>query len=330
MLSKLAPEQSFIIDKKHRDNDKHNCCNCGCGAEINYGDTGIVFCQFCLQLFTSGAPDLTSRCLGFTLFVPGVEEKITVIDFREVVISNKGHEEVWHGYLDIMVSSHEEVVPKTPAMTEPVAKKCKQGSNNNLSKPKMLSISKYYQTSDTVHSTSNIEENEEHSDKNDDSKDGKSNRYRKIESPDIDTEDQAIAQAIVFSLLQKSKHPDSKMFLIPTIVISREHFRILMYDAENDVLLRSQSLGLFVTRKSKELSPTCIVILWMVLHFRIFCSGLKKVGLNEDLQDLNVVKSRFREKLTPESIKLYDSYLKSNVGSFPTTERKGHDENPYI
>lgn len=41
LLSKLAPGQSYIVDKNCRSVDKHDYCQCGCGAKIRYGDTGI-------------------------------------------------------------------------------------------------------------------------------------------------------------------------------------------------------------------------------------------------------------------------------------------------
>ena len=42
---------------------------------------------------------------------------------------------------------------------------------------------------------------------------------------DNEAENQAIAQTIVFSYIQR----------IPNILISPDHFRILMYDSHNDV-----------------------------------------------------------------------------------------------
>lgn len=99
-----------------------------------------------------------------------------------------------------------------------------------------------------------------------------------------------------------------------------------MYDAENDVLLRSQPIKLFQTKDSTLLSTRCIVILWLILHYRMFCSGLKKINLRRDFQDLTKVKAGFKRKLTPESTNVYDSKLKSCVGLFPKVQRKGHIE----
>lgn len=45
------------------------------------------------------------------------------------------------------------------------------------------------------------------------------------------SEDQAIAQTIVFSLLQRQNHPSFQHHLIPNIVITPTEFRVYMYDA---------------------------------------------------------------------------------------------------
>ena len=49
--------------------------------------------------------------------------------------------------------------------------------------------------------------------------------------------EQALAQTIVFSLLQKKEHPEFKHHMIPNIVISPKEVEVLLYDAENDILL---------------------------------------------------------------------------------------------
>lgn len=155
----------------------------------------------------------------------------------------------------------------------------------------------------------------------------------KIDSVEsADNDDQTIAQSIVFSLLQKKRHPELRNFLIPTIVMSSTKFRIIMYDAENDVLLRSNSYDLFNTEEWVKLSPASIVTLWMVLNYRIFCSGINRVDLNEEL-DINDVKSGFLDELLVDCVDIYTSKLKSCVPSFPKVERKTVDtlgENPFL
>lgn len=160
----------------------------------------------------------------------------------------------------------------------------------------------------------------------DDSDDGiDTTEYDSIYTYDgIDTtEDQNVAKAIVFSMLQNSRHSQHKTSLIPTIVISQKQFRILMYDPDSDILLQSRPVELFTTRGSSELSTSSIIILWMVLHYRTFCSGLKELNLYEELHK---VKSGFMDKLTPEYVEIYKSKLKSGVASFPIVQRKSYVE----
>lgn len=72
-------------------------------------------------------------------------------------------------------------------------------------------------------------------------------------------------------------------------------------------------------RNTAKLSTSSIVILWMVLHYRIFCSGVNKVNLYEDLDK---VKSGFIDRLPHECVDIYKYKLKSCVPSFPIVERK--------
>lgn len=65
--------------------------------------------------------------------------------------------------------------------------------------------------------------------------------------------------------------------MVPNIVISPENFRVIMYDAEKDVLLCSKSIDLFNPEESETLSKKAVVVLWMILHYRLFCSGMKNV-----------------------------------------------------
>ena len=85
--------------------------------------------------------------------------------------------------------------------------------------------------------------------------------------------EQAIAQTIVFSLIQSQKHPEFLNHMVPNIVISYEDFQIFMYDAANDILLCSNPIELFQVEHPSLLTET-VVSLWMVMHYRLFCSGL--------------------------------------------------------
>ena len=90
--------------------------------------------------------------------------------------------------------------------------------------------------------------------------------------------DKPIAETIVFSLLQKQCHPELENHLTPNICIDQNNFRIFMYDADGDFLISTALIPLFSER---SLSPLAIICLWMVLHYRIFCS---KLHMGERLQ----------------------------------------------
>lgn len=98
---------------------------------------------------------------------------------------------------------------------------------------------------------------------------------------------QALAQTIVFSCLKQMKEPDVSNHMVPNLVISPEKFRIIMYNAKEDVLLCSHSINLFDS--SKKLSSKAIVVIWMVLHYR--CFGSKCNEANQE--ELKKCKSKF-------------------------------------
>lgn len=125
-----------------------------------------------------------------------------------------------------------------------------------------------------------------------------------------EVENESISQAIVFSLLQKQRHPNLAQHLVPHILICKKYFRIVMYDAQNDILLRSSDCQLMSA--SNDISCQSITILWMVLHYRLFCSGLSSDSLQVKLDEL---KSGFREEMQT-CWDLYSSHLKSGIDSF--------------
>jgi competence CoiA-like predicted nuclease len=96
-------------------------------------------------------------------------------------------------------------------------------------------------------------------------------------------------------------------------MIDSERFRILMYDADKDILLCGMDLPIFY---ENHLNFTSIVILWMVLHYRIFCSGIN--GTPEELEN---VKCNFQE-VTEEKWEIYRKSLKVGVSNFPNVKKE--------
>nr|XP_011445246.2 uncharacterized protein LOC105340752 [Crassostrea gigas] len=123
-----------------------------------------------------------------------------------------------------------------------------------------------------------------------------------------------IAQTIVFSFLQKKRHPEREHFLTPCIGIGNSELIILFYDSEHDVLLESSRVPLFESSVSCKFSYSSILACWLVVNYKIFCSGL--------VEEFKICKSNFflhaREK-----INIYKDELKfQNVNSFQSNEPK--------
>ena len=87
-----------------------------------------------------------------------------------------------------------------------------------------------------------------------------------------DVYSQIRAQSIVFSFYQQ-KHNLEKMrtCLVPVIGISNEKLYYSFYDSEHDVMLVS---GLLSMWQVERIVTYNMVFLWMVLNYRLFCSGV--------------------------------------------------------
>ena len=75
---------------------------------------------------------------------------------------------------------------------------------------------------------------------------------------------QAVATCVVSSFTEKSIHPD-KSPLIPTILIDKKSFQIILFDCEKDVLLISNAVSL---SNNGRMSRSGIALLWIVLNHR--------------------------------------------------------------
>ena len=122
-------------------------------------------------------------------------------------------------------------------------------------------------------------------------------------------------------MLQLQHHPNWTNHLVPHILISPHEFRIIMYDAVNDILLCSQSLKLFQDNTAKlVLNDASIITLWMVLHYKDFCSGIDDKTLERRLRktDLTIadIKSNFHA-LMKSALHIYQNDLKFCVATFP-------------
>lgn len=179
-----------------------------------------------------------------------------------------GHISVWHGPIDIIFTPPELPQEDMEDMTELFAllgistEKKDTASGRTTEKPKMTKA----ESKKTRQTPSDPNRNAGASPA------GKSIAEVKKMYTDAAL-NQAIAQAIVFSCIQKKDHPEfPQNHIVPNILISPELFRIIIYDAQNDVLLCSQSIKLF--NSEGKLSKRAILVLWMVLHHTAFWSVL--------------------------------------------------------
>lgn len=128
--------------------------------------------------------------------------------------------------------------------------------------------------------------------------------------------DQAIAQTIVFSFFQRKGSPN---IFIPNILISPKEFRVIMYNADNDLLICSEPLNLFTEQDSTRcLNVSAVIVLWMVLHYETFLEDVKQVVQEDCIQH---VKAEFNPK---SNNNVYWTKIKSSVKRFPTPTNEGY------
>lgn len=132
--------------------------------------------------------------------------------------------------------------------------------------------------------------------------------------------DQAISQTIVFSFLQKMLQIEgNRDIFIPNILISPKEFRVIMYNAENDLLICSQPFNLFTKPDSTGcLEIQSILILWMVLHYETFLEDIKQVVHEGVIEN---VKAKFHANTNKN---VYCEKLKFSVNKFPASTDKGY------
>ncbi|XP_062580626.1 uncharacterized protein LOC134242536 isoform X2 [Saccostrea cucullata] len=196
-----------------------------------------------------------------------------------------GHKDVWHGHIDLILSSHHGLPSSDVAV-------------------KMVDICE----DDVPAEEDEIEEEIP----------GKRRKKEGNLEEARHAREQTLAQAIVFSLLQKQQRPNLKHFLIPTILISPERMQIVMYDAEYDVMLCSNLMDLFIPGPEGAcLRPETVIIIWTVLHYRMFCPGLPI----QTRSVLHAYRSHFQE-LAGEKWDIYSKKLESEVAEFPVIDEE--------
>ncbi|XP_069126609.1 uncharacterized protein [Argopecten irradians] len=101
---------------------------------------------------------------------------------------------------------------------------------------------------------------------------------------------QLIAETIVFSFLQKQKHPESNHYMFPCIGILDTEMVFYFYDSEHDVLLESNRISLLTP--DSNISIVAVVSAWLVVNYRFLCSGLADILKPEKASFFSKVKSK--------------------------------------
>ncbi|XP_053403834.1 uncharacterized protein LOC128546036 isoform X2 [Mercenaria mercenaria] len=118
----------------------------------------------------------------------------------------------------------------------------------------------------------------------------------------IDARDQALAQTITFSFLQKQRCPARQHFLTPFIAASNKRFKIFFYDAENDILLESRDFSFTCKIPKDVIDFEAVIAVWFALHYKFLCSGPTEMILKAPL-------AKFFE-FAKERIAVYESKLR--------------------
>lgn len=105
----------------------------------------------------------------------------------------------------------------------------------------------------------------------------------------------------MFSFLQKGRQ-ELDISFIPNIMISPQNFRVIMYDAETDLLICSHLLDIFTNDKgSKVLKNSSIIVLWMVLHYEMFLKRENSPFKNDD-KGIKKLKANFEERVAEKNM----------------------------
>lgn len=103
---------------------------------------------------------------------------------------------------------------------------------------------------------------------------GKSIVEVKLKSSSLSKNPQIIAQAIVFSFLQKQTHPEREHFLTPCIGVGYTELLVMFYDAEHDVLLESAKMPVAKAMQPNKFSLIAVIVSWLVVNYKYLCTGL--------------------------------------------------------
>jgi hypothetical protein len=143
----------------------------------------------------------------------------------------------------------------------------------------------------------------------------------KMKSSTLSKNPQLVAETIVFSFLQKKRHPELSNFLIPCVGIASNAMLLMFYDSEHDVLLESSLVPLY-EESERRFSVEAVFITWLTVNYKFLCTGLT--------DEMMSYKAGFFEQ-AKEKLDIYKNNLKMpNVGVSPPIIRKKLSFSDYI
>ncbi|XP_069112403.1 uncharacterized protein [Argopecten irradians] len=115
-----------------------------------------------------------------------------------------------------------------------------------------------------------------HSEENCDRSGGKLSAGIQPRRNDLLKNHQNMAKAIVFSFLQKLRHPEYEHFLCPCICVTAKDLIVVFYDSKNDILLESSIVPLISQRVTSvgKVNMAAILTAWLVVNYNCLCDGL--------------------------------------------------------
>ena len=121
-----------------------------------------------------------------------------------------------------------------------------------------------------------------------------------------------VAEAVVFSFLQKKRHPELSNLLIPCVGMADNAMLLMFYDSEHDVLLESSPIPLYSSTCKNKFSAEAVLIAWLAVNYRFLCTGLT--------DDMLPYKAGFFDQ-AKDCITVYENDLTmQNVGPPPVKE----------
>ncbi|VDH92719.1 Hypothetical predicted protein [Mytilus galloprovincialis] len=215
-----------------------------------------------------------------------------------------GNHNVWHGHPDIRI---DRCLVKIGTEVD----ECGEDKfENELTDP----VAKKVKIEDNVTETRDW----------DDSSELNGNVYNEIHMRKHNVEntlDQVFAQTITNAFYQAKDNPELKNLFIPSFLATDEKVQILMYNVENDRMLKSQDMELFSDTSDNGLNNGTVICIWMALNFMDF----QQKDLENEFEAIRFEKSGFQENLPDDILSIYQSELTS-----PLLKNESEKENQNV